>query len=61
MCGITGFINLDLCYEAKLSQLTEMVDTIYHRGPDDFIHSFIHSCDEGSKFKNIGRSKRLYQ
>ena len=33
MCGITGFINLDM-ESANLSILKNMTDVIAHRGPD---------------------------
>lgn len=39
MCGITGFLDIDLKrragYDALCSVITGMTDTLYHRGPDD--------------------------
>ncbi len=38
MCGIAGFVNLDLDPEAEGALLRQMTDIIRHRGPDDDGH-----------------------
>ena len=35
MCGIAGYLNLDLTAEQRLPLLRRMCDAIRHRGPDD--------------------------
>ena len=35
MCGITGWINVDIAPEAAQSTLARMCETMLHRGPDD--------------------------
>lgn len=35
MCGITGWFNLQIPYDERLSLLQRMCSTIGHRGPDD--------------------------